>query len=155
MHYHLLYYTAIFIICQQNSKKIATECEADITIGDTVADTTAEFENEAVNSLDDTLLLNLCKKILTDNEFTLIKSKYWEQMANKDIAQALGISCKEVSRLNLQALRKLRYNRYILQCYNYFSYKHIGINEFNATSTSEVERSVLNRLKYSKLMGGQ
>lgn len=130
------------IACTDNEK---------LTIADKLVDNTATFEDTVINKVDCGILLKLCKQILTSNEFQLVKYRYWFQLPYTKIAEIMNLSYNSVTHIKLNARRKLRRNKRIQAYYNGYLCQHVGLNEFKATHTSEVEKTALRHLEYSEL----
>ena len=83
---------------------------------------------------------------------TILKKRYYDQKTAKDVAAEMKLDPLEIRSYTERAFRRLRHDRYLRNLSNFI--RHVGVNEFNRTRTSEVEAAVLYRERaYSQLYG--
>ncbi|MDO5398692.1 MAG: sigma-70 family RNA polymerase sigma factor [bacterium] len=65
-------------------------------------------EDNQILMLEDREFLNSCKKRLSDKERVFLELRYTEELSQTEIAEAMGISQMQVSRIEKNVLKKLR-----------------------------------------------
>ena len=133
------------------SRVIGSEDE-DITIADTVA-SDDDMEEDVIRELDrETMQREVWIAVdqLPDNLPEVIKYRYRDGMTLEQTGQKLGVNRSYVSNLERKAFRMLRTERrggkFRRYCEEYLSaapVHHVGVDSFQRTWTSEVERDVL------------
>lgn len=124
----------------------------DITIADTVA-SDGVLEEDVIRDLDRE---NMSRELwisvdqLPDNLPEAIRHRYLDGMTLKEVGQSMGISIERVRQLQAKAFRMLRTERRGAKLRRYHEeylsaapVHHVGVDSFQRTWTSEVEREVL------------
>lgn len=124
----------------------------DCTLSDTVA-SNENLEDETIDRLDkEEAYKSLWKSLdnLPDNEKDVIRMKYKDCEKWKNIAASLGVSLNTARTYQHKALGRLRrqekapwYKYYEQNCLEAVKLRHVGINAFNRTWTSETEREAI------------
>ena len=126
----------------------------DITVADTVA--SEEDIEERCNRRFD---YNQMKKVLwetvdnlPDDQGEVIRKRYQDQMTLKEVGQQLGLGIAGARKIEEKGMRTLRipsksrkYKTYFDTYLRTHTFHHVGLEQFNNTWTSEVEREVLRR----------
>ena len=128
--------------------------EENITIEDTVA-SDEDIEEDVAERLDTAAMkkeLWIAVDQLPKEQSEVIRKRYQQSMTRKDTGEALGIAAGEVQNLESQAMRTLRMPRrcrkfkpYFEQYLSAHSFHHVGVENFQRTWTSEVEREALRK----------
>jgi len=118
----------------------------DLTLGDTVADEKAEFEDDTLYNITLSGVFGAVKEALKDKPllYDVIHMKYAQGMTQTQISEKLGCSGNYVHTLIYQAMRKLRQpHAKIIQEYRDeiigMSLHMGGLSHFKNTGTSSVE----------------
>ena len=94
--------------------------------------------------------LNYIIDSLPEEQRRVIREHYFERRTMKQISERMGYTKSKVDGIEKKTLRKLRtpracwrYKEYHNQYLTPYPIMHIGINSFQRTGYSEVERAVL------------
>ncbi|MDO4312385.1 MAG: sigma-70 family RNA polymerase sigma factor [Eubacteriales bacterium] len=130
--------------------------EDDLTLSDTVA-SGEDLEADVMQALDRENMkreLWIAVNELPGDLSTVIRVRYQEGKTHKAVGQILGVSRNRAAQLEKDALRKLRLlgKSKKFRCYyeEYLSaapIRHVGVERFLNTWTSEVEREALRQLE--------
>ena len=111
------------------------------------------LEEDAIKKRDREMMqeeLNYIIDNLPDEQRRVIQEHYFERRTMKQIGERMGCSGAKAGDIERKALRKLRlphvnrkYKEYHEQCLTPYPIMHIGIDSFQRTGYSEVERAVL------------
>lgn len=135
-------------------KSIYEPLAEDLTIGDTIADTAADFENE-IAAADERRYI--CETIraavnsLPEAERSVIQCLYLQGKTLKEASEQLGVSVSYAQVLKNKGLRALRHPRIFRMLLDdeldrrTSFYKHRSVTAFNNTWISSTEQTVLER----------
>lgn len=142
------------ILYAQNTKSLDEEIQTDsdsFTVADTIA-SPEELEENVIESIyadyEKTILWDICKKYLSENENTVIERRFKQQLSLQQIGDSMGLTREYVRQLENKALlrlhrgkalREIRERLYIIENNPFNS----GLRAFNEHGASEVERRVL------------
>ncbi len=126
--------------------------DEDVTIGDTIS-SDVEIEENVIEAMDTEEMkreLWLAVDGLPNNQPAVIRLRYQEGKTLKETGERFGISLQNVKKIQDKAVRTLKqrshrykYRRYYEEYLSSASVRHIGVQRFNETWTSEVEREAL------------
>lgn len=101
--------------------------------------------------------INLAVDQLPKEQAEVIRKRYQQSMTRKDTGEALGIAAGAVQNLESKAIRTLRtpsrsrkFKPYFEQYLSAHSYQHVGVENFQRTWMSEVEREALREMEWEK-----
>lgn len=129
---------------------IDTEDANSISIIDMIA--APEEETGIIEKIDnDRIFSNVWKIVekLPNQEKKVILYRYRRDMDQKEIANKMNISTKDVTKIHAKAISKLRNNHSIRElgkCYNDVAaayYSHVGVKAYNTTWNSATEKAAL------------
>lgn len=87
----------------------------------------------------------------------VIRKRYQQSMTRKDTGEVLGITAGAVQNLESKAMRTLRlphrcraFKAYYEEYLAAHSFHHVGVENFQRTWTSEVEREALREMEWEK-----
>lgn len=133
--------------------------EEDFTIEDTIA-SDEDIEADVAERLDTAAMkkeLWVAVDQLPKEQAVVIRKRYQENMTMKDAGESLGIKSCTVRNLEDKAMRTLRmphrsrkFKPYFEQYLSAHSYKHVGVENFQRTWTSQVEREALREMEWEK-----
>lgn len=135
-------------------KSIYEPIADDLFLGDTIADTSIDFENDIADSDERIYIHETLKAIiytLPEAERTAIQLHYLQGLTYKEIGQIIGISIERVRQLINKGLQILRHKKDIYALFEdeidsrTSFYRHKGLNAFNITWTSSTEQTVIDR----------
>lgn len=132
-----------------------SEGNEEITLGEMLA-TEDDVEADVIKKIDTAALKNMLWKTveqLPSPYLDIICLRYRDNMSLNEVSQNMGVTKSNARRVEYKALRRLReldknkvlhsYHEEYLTCAHVL---HVGIDEFNRTWTSSVEKAVLSRL---------
>ena len=137
-------------VITSSDSPIDTEDANSISIIDTVA--APEEETGIIERIDNDRILDSVWKIvkeMPDQEQKVILYRYRQDMDQKEIANKMNVSTKEVTKIHTKAISKLRNNHSIRElgkCYNDVApayYRHVGVQAYNTTWNSATEKAAL------------
>ena len=133
--------------------------EEDFTIEDTIA-SDEYIEVDVAERLDTAAMkkeLWIAVDQLPKEQSEVIRKRYQQSMTRKDTGEALGIAAGAVQNLESKAMRTLRipsrsrkFKPYFEQYLSAHSYHHVGVENFQRTWMSEVEREALREMEWEK-----
>ena len=133
--------------------------EEDFTIGDTVA-SDEDIEADVAERLDIAAMkreLWIAVDQLPKEQSEVIRRRYQQSMTRKDTGEALGIAAGAVQNLESKAMRTLRlphrcraFKAYYEEYLAAHSYQHVGVENFQRTWMSEVEREALREMEWEE-----
>ena len=133
--------------------------EEDFTIEDTIA-SDEDIEADVAERLDTAAMkkeLWIAVDKLPKEQSEVIRKRYQQSMTRKDTGEALGIAAGAVQNLESKAIRTLRipsrsrkFKPYFEQYLSAHSYHHVGVENFQRTWMSEVEREALREMEWEE-----
>ena len=133
--------------------------EEDFAIEDTIA-SDEDIEADVAKRLDTAAMkkeLWIAVDELPIEQPEAIRKRYQQSMTRKDTGEALGIAAGAVQNLESKAMRTLRmphkcrkFKPYFEQYLSAHSYQHVGVENFQRTWMSEVEREALREMEWEK-----
>lgn len=137
-------------IITSSDSPIDTEDANSISIIDMIA--APEEETGIIEKIDnDRIFGNVWKIVeeMPDLEKKVILYRYRLDMDQKEIANKMNVSTKDVTKIHAKAISKLRNNHSIRElgkCYNDVApayYSHVGVKAYNTTWNSATEKVAL------------
>lgn len=129
-------------------KRIDTSEDESAILMDVIP--SGEDENSIIEQIDNKMLQERLGEVirkLPELEQKVIVYRYLEELNKKEIAQKLKMSEKDIYRMQVKALNKLRKTKEIQMYYSERKkvdvYQHIGISNYNRTWNSITERAAL------------
>lgn len=129
--------------------------EDNFSLGDTVA-SDEDIEEDVAKKLDTAAMkreLWIAVDGLPDIQPELIRKRYQECLTRDEIGMSMGVSRERVRQIEQKAMRTLRipsrcrkFKRYFEEYLTASPVHHVGVESFNRTWTSEVEREALRRV---------
>ena len=127
----------------------------DLTYADSVEDIGAiESFEEAEKQADFEVLHEEIGK-LSDREQDVIKRHYFENESLLSISKSIGISNSAIHQNNANALRKLRKNKNVRNCFSEYyealPYRHVTLSQYNHTWMSATDLAAFKRMQEQDL----
>ena len=126
--------------------------DEDITIADTVA-SCEDLEEDVISELDRENMkreLWIAVDQLPDNLPEVLRHRYIDGMTLKETSRSMGVGIERVRQIEYKAMRKLRTRKRSQRFRGYYEeylaaapMHHVGVDNFQRTWMSEVEREVL------------
>lgn len=130
--------------------------DADFSLVDTVS-SDADMEEECIKRLDTAAMkkeLWIAVDQLPVEQADVIRKRYQDSMTMKDAGNCLGITAETVRNLEGKAMRTLKmphrckkFKLYFEQYVSASAIHHVGVENFQRTWTSEVEREALKEIE--------
>lgn len=127
--------------------------EDNTELGDIIPDESIEDFGNIIEREDLKRIVNSALSKLSTREEHILRELYYKNRTLESVGNDTGIGRERIRQLKERGLRNLRKDtQFVKATEDYRSYipmRHIGLNEFKRTGTSEVEWSVLEREKLS------
>ena len=151
---------------------LCTRCKSlDAPLGDDPeGDTLLDFQEDPANQIEDAErriwleqlreTMNKAISSLPEEQQAVLECRYWKDLTREETSAVLGVNCTQAQLYERKALHKLAHDKYRNGLSQFVEertayYTHVGVNRFNSTHTSAVEKIVIERERLEHRYAGE